>query len=174
MINNDRVSVCSLPFERWMVFKVSDFDISNLQDEDQVEITDLDPQTYGSGSSLSLVLLKLARKTPLFANTRARSSTLALLACVIMLLFLVQPVSPDVRRQTPGASTQTTSYAVDLQYPLAIKGTTSAYNVTWIRVSNGKVIVIQAAPGRIVWHHCKVKRWFTPPKYAHPTVVICT
>jgi hypothetical protein len=161
-----------------MVFKVrlemSDFDISNLQDEDQVEITDLDPQDDGSSTSLSLVLLKLARKTPLFANTRARSNTLAMLACVIMLLFLVQPVSPDDRRQTPGTSAQTTSYAVDHQYALAIKGTTSAYNVTWIRVSNGKVIEIQASPGKVVWHHCKVQRWFTPPKYAHPTVVICT
>ena len=157
-----------------MVFKVSDFDISNLQDEDQVEITDLDPQNDGSSTSLSLVLLKLARKTPLFANTRARSSSLALLACVIMLLFLVQPGLPDVPRQTAGTSAQTISYALDIQYPLAIKGTTSAHNVTWIRVSNGKVIVIQAGPGRIVWHHCKVQRWFTPPKYAHPVVVICT
>ena len=152
---------------------MSDFDISNIQDEDQVEITDLDPHNDGPSTSVSLVLLKLARKTSLFTNTRTRSTTLALLTCVIMLLFLVQPGLPDVRRQTPGTSAQTTSYAVDLQYTLAIKGTPSAHKVTWINVSNGKVIVIQAGPGRIVWHHCKVQRWFTPPKYAHPIVVIC-
>lgn len=149
-----------------------DFDISNVQDEDQVEITDLDPQNAGFSDPLSLVLLKLARKTPLFANTRVRFTMLACLACVIMLFFLVQPFLHDVQRQTPRSSEQTTSYSIDSQYPLA-KGMITAPNVTWIRVSNGKVIVIQALPGRIVWHHCKVKHWFIPPKYAHPTTILC-
>lgn len=152
---------------------MSDYDISNVQDEDQVEITDLDPQNDGFSSPLSLVLLKLARKTPLFANTRVRFTMLAWLACVILLLFLVQPFLPDVQRQTSRSSAQTTSYSIDPQYPLA-KGTPPVHNVTWIRISNGKVTVIQAVPGRIVWHHCKVKRWFAPPKYAHATVVLCT
>ncbi|MGZ3616879.1 MAG: hypothetical protein ACXWOL_08380 [Ktedonobacteraceae bacterium] len=75
---------------------------------------------------------------------------------------------PDVSRHTPVNS------ARDLQYPLAIISTTVSHNVTWVRISNGKVIVIQAGPGTVVWHHCKVQRWFTPPKYAHPTVVVCT
>jgi hypothetical protein len=152
---------------------MSDYDISNVQDEDQVEITDLDPQINGFSGPLSLVLLKLARKTPLFANTRVRFTMLAWLACVILLLFLVQPGLPDLRRHTPGSSTQTTSYSIDPQYTLTIKGTTSAHTVTWIRISHGKVVVVYANPGKIVWHHCKVQRWFSPPKYAHPTVVIC-
>ena len=146
---------------------MSDFDIHSLQDEDQVEITDLDSLDDGPSASLSFVLLRLVRKIPLFANTRARSSTLALLICAIMLLFLIQPALPDVPKQTSITS------AKDIQYPLAIVSTTSAHNVTWIRISNGKVIVIQAAPGRVVWHHCKVQRLFTPPKYTHPTVVVC-
>ncbi|HWZ20885.1 MAG TPA: hypothetical protein VNW73_18970 [Ktedonobacteraceae bacterium] len=147
---------------------MSDFGISNVSDEDQVEITDLDPQDGSSSASLSLVLLKLARRVPLFANPRVRFTMLVWLVCLLMLLFLVQPGLPNVSRQTPVIS------ARDLQYPLAIISTTSSHNVTWVRISNGKVIVIQAGPGRIVWHHCKVQRWFAPPKYAHPTVVICT
>jgi hypothetical protein len=146
---------------------MSDFGISNVSDEDQVEITDLDPQIDGSSDSVSLVLLRLARKIPLFANTRARITMLAWMVCLLMLLFMVQPGLPDVSRQTSRSS------AHDLQYPLAIISATSSSNVTWVRISNGKVVVVQAGPGRIVWHHCKVQRWFAPPKYAHPTVVIC-
>jgi len=147
---------------------MSDYSISHLPDEDQVEITDLDLLDGGYGASLYLVLLKLARKVPLFANTRARFTTLAWLACVIILLFLVQPDVPNVPRQTPVTS------ARDLQYPLAVYNAISTHNVTWFRISNGKIIVIPAGAGRVMWHHCKVQRWFTPPKYAHPTVVVCT
>lgn len=148
--------------------------LSNIQDEDQVEITDLDPRDDGSSASLSLVLLNIARKIPLFANTRSRSTTLALLACVFVLLFLVQPGSPDFLRQTPGTSTHTTSYAVGVQSSPAKVGTSAAQTVIWIRISNGEEIIIPASPGKILWHHCKVKRWFTPPKYAHQIVVLCT
>jgi hypothetical protein len=153
---------------------MSDFDISNLLDEDQVEITDLDQQDDGSSASFSLQLLKFTRKIPLFANTRARSTTLALLACVFVLLFLMQPGSPTAPRQTPRTSELASSYAVDVQSPLSIIGTPSTHNVTWIKTSIGKVIVFQASTGTIGWHQCKVQRRSTPPNYAHPTLVICT
>ena len=147
---------------------MSDIELGNISDMDQVEITDLDSLDGSSSISLSIVLLKLSRKVPRFENTRARYTMLAWLACVIILLFLVQPGVANVPRQTPVTS------ARDLQYPLAIISTTSSHNVTWVRISNGKVIVIPAGAGRAMWHHCKVQRWFTPPKYAHPTVVVCT
>ena len=152
---------------------MSDYDISNVQDEDAIEITDLDPQDDGFSGSLSLVLLKLARKTPLFANTQTRSTLLVCLACVIMLLFLVQPGLPDLPRQTQTSSEQSTSYSIDPRYPLTMRGTTSGHIVTWIRIYHGKEIVVQAISGTVVWHHCKIQRWYSPPKYAHPTVVIC-
>ena len=152
---------------------MSDFDISNIQDEDYVEITDLDLQNDSTSTSFSFVLLRFVRKIPLFANTRARSTTLALLACAVMLLFLVQPGLPNVPRQTPKTSELASSYAVDVQSPLSILGTPSAHNVTWIKITNGRVIVIQASTGTMVWHHCRVQRWSTSPKYSHPTVVIC-
>ena len=152
---------------------MSDFDISNIQDEDYVEITDLDLQNDGTSTSFSLVLLRFVRKIPLCANIRARSTTLALLACAVMLLFLVQPGLPDIPRQAPRTSALATSYAVDVRSPLSIIGTPSAHNVTWVRISKGKVIIIQVSTGTMVWHHCRVQRWSTSPKYSHPTVVIC-
>ena len=152
---------------------MSDFDISNIQDDDYVEITDLDLQNDGTSTSFSLVLLRFVRKIPLCANIRARSTTLALLACAVMLLFLVQPGLPNVPRQTPKTSELASSYAVDVQSPLSILGTPSAHNVTWVRISKGKVIIIQVSTGTMVWHHCRVQRWSTLSKYSHPTVVIC-
>ena len=152
---------------------MSDFDINNIQDEDYVEITDLDLQNDSTSTSFSFVLLRFVRKIPLFANTRARSTTLALLACAVMLLFLVQPGLPDIPRQAPRTSALATSYAVDVQSSHSIIGTPSAHNVTWVRISKGKVIIIQASTGTMVWHQCRVKHWSTPPKYSHLTVVIC-
>src|SRR5260370_39262888 len=112
-----------------------DFDTSNIQDDDEVEITDLDLQNDRSSAPLSLVVLKFARNIPLFASTRARSTTLALLVCAFMLLFLVQPGSPNVPRQTPRTSELASSYAVDVQLPLSMIDTPSTYKVTWIKTS---------------------------------------
>ncbi|HEX6109753.1 MAG TPA: hypothetical protein VFZ02_10120 [Ktedonobacteraceae bacterium] len=150
-----------------------DFDTRNILDDDRVEITDLDLQNDGSSTSISIVLLRFIRKIPLFANTRARSTALALLTCVLMLLFLVQPGLPDIPRQASSTSALATSYAVDVQSPLSNIGAPPANKVTWIKISNGKVIEIQASPGTIVWNNCKVQHWFIPRKYAHPTIVIC-
>src|SRR5216684_1891294 len=150
-----------------------DFDTSNIQDDDRVEITDLDLQNDGSSTSLSIVLLRFIRKIPLVANTSARSTALALLTCALMLLFLVQPGLPAIPRQASSTSALATSYAVDVQSQLSIIGAPRANKVTWIKISNGIIIEIQASPGTIVWHNCKVQHWFIPRKYAHPTVVIC-
>jgi hypothetical protein len=150
---------------------MSDFDISNIQDEDQVEITDLEPQDDGSSASLSFVLLKLARKAPLFANTRVRSTTLALLACVFVLLFLVQPDLPSnqaLRTRVPAQSS-----SLPGQSPLFIVDGSSVKQVTWIKVSNGVEIVRQAPAGVIVWHHCKLLNWHVPRKYQRPIIFIC-
>ncbi len=150
-----------------------DFDTSNIQDDDRVEITDLDPQSEGSSTSLSIVLLRFIRKIPLFANTRTRSTALALLTCALMLLFLVQPGLPAIPRQASSTSALATSYAVDVQSQLSIIGAPRANKVTWIKISHGIIIEIQASPGTIVWQHCKRLNWHIPTKYPRPTVVIC-
>jgi hypothetical protein len=152
---------------------MSDFDVSNILEEDTVEITDLDPSIEVSSASLSLGLLKYIRKIPFFANIHTRSTALALLTCVFVLLFLVQPEMPSLSTRVSRTFALDSIYAIDDQPSLSIPGVSSANEVTWIRVSNGKVIVRKARAGAIVWHHCKVQHWFTPPKYAHPTVVIC-
>jgi len=50
------------------------FDTSNILDDDKVEITDLDPQNDDSRTSLSIVLLRVARKIPFLANTRTKNT----------------------------------------------------------------------------------------------------
>ena len=88
---------------------MSDFDISNVQDEDQVEITDLDPQNVGSGTSPSLVLLRFVRKIPFLANTRTKNTALALLICFFVLLFLVQPDLPSIQASRTRVPAQSSS-----------------------------------------------------------------
>jgi hypothetical protein len=150
-----------------------EFDVRNIQDEDTVEITDLDPLNDDSNASLSFVLLKFIRTIPFFTHTRARSTALALLACVFVLLFLVQPEMPSLPTRVSSTFALDTTYAIYSLPSLSIPRISSAKEVTWIRISNGKVIVRKARAGTIVWHHCKVQHWFTPPKYTHPTVVFC-
>jgi hypothetical protein len=150
-----------------------DFDTSNIQDDDRVEITDLDLQNDGSSTSLSIVLLRFIRKIPLFANTRTRSTALALLTCVLMLLFLVQPGLPDIPRQASSTSALARFNSIPVQSSLSNIGTPPANKVTWIKISNGIIIEIQASPGTIVWQHCKRLNWHIPTKYPRPTVVIC-
>jgi hypothetical protein len=152
---------------------MQDFDTTKILEDDKIEITDLDSQNDGFSGSLSLLLLRLIRKIPLFASTRTRSTALALLTCMILLLFLVQPGLPDLSRQPSSTSALFTSSALDVQSPLPIIEAHSTNKVTWIKISNGSIIEIQANPGTIVWHNCKVQHWFIPRKYAHPTVVIC-
>jgi hypothetical protein len=148
-----------------------DFYNSNRQDDDWVEITDLDPQSEGSSTSLSIVLLRSVRKIPFLSNKRAKSTALALLICVIMLLFLVQPdLSSSKASSTP---VRTTSYSLLVQSQSSSEDGSQGNVVTWIKISNGIEIVRQAPAGIIVWHHCKLLNWHAPRKYPRPRVVIC-
>jgi hypothetical protein len=150
---------------------MSDFDINTIQDEDQIEITDLDPQDDGSIFSLSLVLLRLARKTPLFTDTRTRSTMLAWLACMIMLLFLVQPDLTSIqaiRTRIPGQSS-----SLLVRSPMLIEAGSPVKQVIWIKISKGVETVRQAPVGIIVWHHCKLLNWHVPQKYQRPIIFIC-
>jgi hypothetical protein len=150
-----------------------DLGSGNIQDDDEVEITDLDPQSDGSNTSLSLVLLRIVRKIPLFANTRARSTALALLTCVIVLLFLVQPGLPAIPRQASSTSELARFKFTPVQSPLSSIGAPSANVVTWIKISNGTIIERQARFGVVVWRDCKPRRWRIPRKYQVPPIIIC-
>jgi hypothetical protein len=148
-----------------------DFYNSNRQDDDWVEITDLDPQREGSSTSLSIVLLRSVRKIPFLSNKRAKSTALALLICVIMLLFMVQPdLSSSKASSTP---VRATSYSLLVQSQSSSVDGSQGNEVTWIKISNGIEIVRQAPAGIIVWHHCKRVNWNVPRKYPRPRVVIC-
>jgi hypothetical protein len=150
---------------------MSDFDISDIEDEDLVEITDLDSQDDGSGASLSIVLLEFARKIPFLANTRTKNTTLALLICVFVLLFLVQPDLPSIQALRTRVPAQSSSLLT--QSPIFIVPDSSVKQVTWIKVTNGVEIVRQAPVGIIVWHHCKLLNKHIPRKYQRPIIFIC-
>ena len=150
---------------------MQDFDTSDVLDDDGIEITDLDSVSERSSSSLLLVLLKFVRKIPFLVNTRAKNTALSLLLCGIALLFLLQPDLTS--SQASRTRVQATTSSLLLASPAFIVDGSSPREVTWIKISNGIIIEIQASPGTIVWHGCKVQHWFIPHKYAHPTVVIC-
>ena len=151
---------------------MSDFDIGNIQDLDQVEITDLDGQFAGFGDALSIRALRVVRRLPFMNDPRGRFIPLMYGMCAVVLLFMVQPGLPAM---TEPLATQ----AHELQYPVAIypftvQDTSPSQHVTWIRTSNGRIITLQSATGRIAWHHCKVQHWFAPPKYTHTLILVCT
>ena len=148
-----------------------DFYNSIRQDDDWVEITDLDPQSEGSSTSLLIVLLRSVRKILFLSNKRAKSTALALLICVIMLLFLVQP---DLSSSKASSTlVRATSYSLLVQSQSSSIHGSQGNVVTWIKISNGIEIVRQAPAGIIVWHHCKLLNWHAPRKYPRPRVVIC-
>ena len=151
----------------------SDIDISNMQDLNQVEITDLDAQADGFEDAASMRLLRFARSLPFINEPWGRCILLIYCLCVVAMLFMIQPELPAMTDQFVGTPAHELQYPLAI-YPFTIQDTSSAHTVTWIRISNGQIIPVQAGPGKIVWHHCSIKHWFAPPKYAHPTVLVCT
>jgi hypothetical protein len=148
-----------------------DFDTSNILDDDKVEITDLDLQNDGSSTSPSLVLLRFVRKIPFLANTRTKNTALALLICVFVLLFLVQPDLPSIQALKTQVPAQSSS--LHAESPMFIVAGSSVRQVIWIKISHGVEMVRQAPFGIIVWHHCKLLNWHVPRKYPRPIIFIC-
>jgi hypothetical protein len=147
---------------------MQDFDASDVLDDDEVEISDLDSVSERSSSSL---LLKFVRKIPFLVNTRAKNTALSLLLCGIALLFLLQPDLTS--SQASGTRVQATTSSLLVESPAFIVDGSSPREVTWIKIANGVEIVRQAPAGVIIWHHCKLLMWHIPRKYSRPTVVIC-
>ncbi len=150
---------------------MEDFGISDIQDDDKVEITDLDPQNDDSSTSPSLVLLRFVRRIPFLANTRTKNTALALLICGFALLFLVQPDLTSIQALRTQIPAQSSSLLV--RSPMFIVAGSSVKQVTWIKISNGVEIVQQAPVGIVVWHHCKLLNWHIPRKYQRPIIFIC-
>ena len=150
---------------------MQDFDTSDVLDDDEVEISDLDSVSERSSSALLLVLLKFVRKIPFLVNTRAKNTALSLLLCGIALLFLLQPDLTSSQASRTRVPATTSSLLVE--FPSFIVDASSPTEVTWIKISNGDAIVRQAPAGVIIWHHCKLLLWHVQRKYLRPTVVIC-
>ncbi len=150
-----------------------DFDNSNIQDWDKLEITDLDAQVDDFRDTVSTRLLRFTRSLPFINEPRGKFILMIYCMCVVLLLFMIQPGLPAMTEQFAGTPAHELQYPLAI-YPFTIQGTSSTQPVTWIRISNGQIITVQAGPGKTVWHHCRIRRWFSPPKYAHPRVMICT
>lgn len=153
---------------------MSDFDISNIQDPNQVEITDLDAQSGGFGDAVSIRLLRFVRSLPYVKESRGRFILLMYCMCLMVLLFMIQPGLPTITEHFVGPQAHDLQYPLAVYYPFTIQDTASEQNVTWIRTSDGHIITLQIAPGRFVGRHCRVRHWFAPPKYAHPMIMTCT
>jgi len=177
MIYNNYIIVCSQQCYRYIVFKVgqimSDFDISDIQGDVQVEITDLDPEVDGSSATLSIQLLRFARKLPLFNDPRGRFTLLVYLICAVVLLCMKQPGLPVLPKQPSGNSLPGLQYSL-ARNPLSMSDTTLEKSITWMRSSNGQIIVVQTVPGNNMWHHCKVEHGYASHIYTHLTFVVCT
>lgn len=148
------------------------FDTSDILDDDQFEITDLDPQHDSTSTSLPIVLLRFVRTLPFLANRRAKNTTLSLLICGFALLFMVQPDLPSGQASRTRIAAQSSSLLV--QSPVFIIEGSSTKEVTWIKISNGVELVRQAPVGVTVWQHCKMLNWHMLRKYLQQRVFICT
>jgi hypothetical protein len=152
---------------------MQDFENRDVQDEDGVEITDLDPQGESSSTSLSLVLLRFVRKTPFLANTRAIDTTLALLICVIVLLFLVQPGVPSIPRRASSAPVLATASSSTIRCLTSVLRIVVANKETWYKAPDGIVLVRQASDGSSLWQYFKLQRVFVTGQDSHPVLQIC-
>ncbi len=134
---------------------MQDFEKREMQD-DGVEITDLDPQSESSSTSLSLVLLRFVRKIPFLANTRAKNTALALLICVIALLFLVQPGMPSIPRQASSTPVLATTSSPMIRCLTSVVDIVVVDKETWFKAPYGIVLVRQASDGSLLWQHLKL------------------
>ena len=150
---------------------MQNFDTSDLLDEDEIEITDLDSPGESSSIPLSVVLLRFVRRIPFLANTHTKNTALALMMCAIVMLFMVQPDVPSTR--TSGMPVAFQSSSLLLASPASIVKGSTPKQVIWIKFYNGVQIVRQAPAGVVIWHGCKLLNWHVPPKYTRPMVVIC-
>jgi hypothetical protein len=152
---------------------MQDFDNRDVPDDDGVEITDLDSKSESSSTSLSLVLLRFVRKIPFLANTHAKNTALALLICVTVLLFLVQPGLPSLSRQTSSTLVPATSSSVPVQSPSSIVYVSSLHEVTWIEDSNGIDVVRRGNVETVVWQNCRQHHLLISSKTQRPILLIC-
>jgi hypothetical protein len=150
---------------------MQDFESKDAQDE--VEITDLDPQGEGSGISLPYILLRLVRKIRFSTITRAKLSMLALLIGVIVLLLLLQPALLSIPRQTMNNPVPATPSSLpDRSLPsVVLVSATDA--VTWIKAPDEIVLMRRASDGTLTWQHCMLQQQSVPGRESRLGPLIC-
>ncbi len=143
---------------------MQDFENKDLQDEDEVEITDLDSQGEVSNTSLSHKVLRFVRKIRFPANTRAKLTMLALLIGVIVLLLLLQPALLSTPRQASSTPLPATSSSLSGR---------SLPSVVVVSATDEIVFTHRASDGTLTWRHCKLHQQFVPGKESRPGPLNC-
>ncbi len=139
-------------------------------DEDEIEITDLDPQGEGFRA---LVIPGFLRKLHFPAHTRARLMTIAMLLGAIVLVLLIQPPSLSVSRQ---ASSNHVPITPSSEHFIFISTEVyTASEITWVNSSGGIVVVSQASDGTMQWHHCSLQKQLfgPPPRVLRKEILVC-
>ena len=138
-------------------------------DEDEIEITDLDPQGEGFRASLPLSFLL---KIHFPAHTRARLMTIAMLLGAIVLVLLIQPPSLSVSRQASSNHVPTTPSSEHVIFISTEVYTAS--EITLVNSSVDTVVVSQASDGTMQWHHCSLqKQLFAPRGVLRKEILVC-
>jgi hypothetical protein len=152
---------------------MQDFENKDLQDEDEVRITDLDPQDEVSDTSLLYILLRRLRKIRFPANTRAKLTMLALLIGVIVLLLLLQPALLSMPRQASSTPLPATSSSLPGRSLPSVVVVSATDEVTWIKAPDDIVFTHRASDGTLTWRHCKLHQQFVPGQESRPGPLNC-
>lgn len=152
---------------------MQDFESRDIQDDDEVEITDLDPQDEVSNTSRPHMLLRFVRKIPISTNARAKLITLALLASVIVLLLLLQPLLPSIPRQvsntTPVQATFSSQHSIAQLVGVDISSTNG---FIWFKVSNGILIYVGPTSDGSHWHRCRLQQQSSNPGQGSQSIAL--
>lgn len=152
---------------------MQDFENKDLQDEGEVEITDLDSQGEVSNTSLSHKVLRFVRKIRFPANTRAKLPMLALLISVIVLLLLLQPALLSMPRQASSTPLPATSSSLSGRSLPSVVVVSATDEVTWIKAPDEIVFTHRASDGTLTWRHCKLHQQFVPGQESRPGPLNC-
>ena len=152
---------------------MQDFENEDVQGEDEVEITDLDPQGEVQGTSLPYMLFRFLRKIRFSANTRAKLTMLALLIGVIVLLLLLQPALLSIPRQVSRTPVPATPSSLPDRSLPSVVVVSAPDEVTWIKAHDEIVFIHRASGGTLTWQHCKLQQQSVPGQESRAVSFTC-
>ncbi len=118
--------------------------------DDQPEITSLDPKVEGFVAGSIKLLLQFRQKMRNSLRLRAASIGFTLLLCLLVLLIVIQPHLPFAAGHT---SPQQNYSSTSSSSPSSLLVNALAYNgVVFINAPNGTLNAYRAGDGKLLWH----------------------